>query len=890
MFIIKKIVLILIFMLGLLTLSSCGLLEGKVDEKYFENFEKINEEKEKVYNNFDEKILDDAQKTAFSIDYMIIGSADLMAAMYVSIVNLYNVTPALVSQNIEKSKDTYTITDDKDNSKVVIRYDNDTKSTQIEFFDDNDVLSYLVETTELSDGGYAYQLYSVDGDKKIVYEFYFKDGNGRLAVKDNVTSVPSSIYKKKSVSSTFATTGTRVYKIENGNYSFEGDLASEKIVIDFVIQSGLKNEYLLNETFDVTNFIIKVTYSDNTTANINVTSSMFTSSLPNTGTTGTKTFKLSYGGIEKTFTFNVVTQLKTVKDFTIKSGLNATYPVNSQFDINNILLEVTYEDDSKASVYVDNTMVVGSIPSTATKGEKQLVLKLGSIQKTFTFTVTEEAETLEEKLFNSYTNFFKTIYLDSEAFVTTYMQNFIGKGDTAKDAFMLDFNDDVISQWGSVNLAYQAVNAIYLASKADFDTLYPSPTNEWGKNNSLTFENGIFKLNLWIKIGSFNQYWFEFEIQYDDEKDTFKMHVTSGIGEQLIERAILEYVCIEEGKYAANIYFYDENHHGARHSVFQLVFTKNEGRIIKNTMVDSIPSSILNQTNFDNYAKTGDEVFEMVSSTNATYTKNLKSNAFNLYAELAYVFENNEYIFEGSLQDTIFKKVENLDDEYVFYQHSYTLDDYYLAYAIKVLKDYEEKEFKDTYDDYNATVTKSGDTTTILLSDDYADITIKVTYVQNKLVVEYEEGEYTYKVEIIKSGNEYYVQRIELSEYGYCVISKAKYVDANNAVFLYLDGEDLTPTSIYTAIPTDFLTNGQLKIELKNNTLEVKNAFIIYVYPEDGQDSYVLYTDFDGKLVLPNISNAKFLGWYLEDEEFIGKGNVTYTFTEDSTIYAHYSD
>ena len=37
------------------------------------------------------------------------------------------------------------------------------------------------------------------------------------------------------------------------------------------------------------------------------------------------------------------------------------------------------------------------------------------------------------------------------------------------------------------------------------------------------------------------------------------------------------------------------------------------------------------------------------------------------------------------------------------------------------------------------------------------------------------------------------------------VISKAKYVDANNAVFLYLDGEDLTPTSIYTAIPADFL-------------------------------------------------------------------------------------
>ena len=31
---------------------------------------------------------------------------------------------------------------------------------------------------------------------------------------------------------------------------------------------------------------------------------------------------------------------------------------------------------------------------------------------------------------------------------------------------------------------------------------------------------------------------------------------------------------------------------------------------------------------------------------------------FNLYAELAYVFENNEYIFEGSLQDTIFKRLK----------------------------------------------------------------------------------------------------------------------------------------------------------------------------------------------------------------------------------------
>lgn len=887
----KKASLFLLFLLSLITLAGCGILGGNtIDEDYFENYDEINSEKEKVYDNFDLKITDEAEKSAFNVDYLTIGSADLVAGIYIAVINMYNLTPKLVNQDIKKEGDTYTITDE--NTKVVVRYDSDSKSTQLEMYD-NDKLEYLIETTELSNGEYAYLLYSVTEDIKTVSEFRFKDGNGSLAVKENVTSQPASIYKKNTVSSTFAKEGDRVYKLENGNYTFTGTLEHQKTMTDFVIMSGLNSEYLVDSTLTITSMVIKVTYSDATTENVNVTSAMLTSNMPDMSTTGDKSFKLTYQGMEKTFTFKVVSQLKTITDFTLKSGLKTTYKINDPFDVYNIILEVTYNDNSKGDMAVTSAMIVGEVPSTASAGEKELVLKIGTIQKTFNFSVTTGTLlTKEDKLNSSYEKFFQTLYLGTgDAFVPTYLTNFLAQNDKPRNEFFNDFTDDAISQWGAVILSQDAVSAIYASKDGNFETLYETPANEYNKNNYLNYTDGKYNLGLWIKKGLY-MYWFEFIIEFNETNDGFKMNVKSGVDENQIDRATLEYVEFEAGKYAMNLYYYDESYDPEDYCVYQSVFTNKTGRIVKNYLVNNLPVSILTQTDFANFAKTGDAFFEMTSNTSATYTKNIKSDAYNFYAQVAYKLNDGEYLDDGSMEDLMFKKIEALDTEYAFNRDYFTLDDYYLGSSIELMRAYEEKEFRDSYDGWEVVISKSGATTTFTLTSEYDEVdTVKITYATNKVKVEYSGGDYNYTAEVVKVNNEYYVQIVNKDSSSYYVVSKAKYIDANNAIFLLSEEEETQPVSIYTTIPTDFLTKGTEKFELKNGVLTISKKYQIYVDPANETDGYYMYTDLTGKLVLPTVSYTgyTFNGWYIDDV-LIGKTNVTYTFTEDCTITAQFDE
>ena len=68
---------------------------------------------------------------------------------------------------------------------------------------------------------------------------------------------------------------------------------------NFTIVSGLKQQYELNEEISLTGIKIRITYSDGSTEEIYVTSSMVVGTVPDTSSTGTKTLKLKYGGIQK---------------------------------------------------------------------------------------------------------------------------------------------------------------------------------------------------------------------------------------------------------------------------------------------------------------------------------------------------------------------------------------------------------------------------------------------------------------------------------------------------------------------------------------------------------------------------------------------------------------
>jgi len=208
-----------------LVFSGCDFLSA-VDEiedsgEFFEDIEEVNLIKEDFYDSVLAEITEDAESGVFTMDYYMVTSADTIGMIYYSIVNLYLISPDLVDTDITKDGDTYTITDESNEIKV--KYDKDTSSTKVEFFED-DVLTMVIESVKLSDNKYAYQLYTdeYEEDSATVIQFLLEGEDGSLSVNNSASAVPSSIYKASSVGSSFASAGTRVYEYIDGVYTFEG--------------------------------------------------------------------------------------------------------------------------------------------------------------------------------------------------------------------------------------------------------------------------------------------------------------------------------------------------------------------------------------------------------------------------------------------------------------------------------------------------------------------------------------------------------------------------------------------------------------------------------------------------------------------------------------------
>lgn len=307
----KKILLLLVLFFCGLVMAGCVRSRKTLDDisKFYDNIEDVSDEKEAFYNKVTSKITNEVEKDTFTSDYFMVSTADVVASLYYGIINLHAITPKLVSAEVTKEKDVYIIKDGDNIARV--KFDNKTVATSLEFYE-KDVLTYVIETIKVKNNQYAYQLIiRNDTNDYTVIQFLFDENNGRISVNTNSVNKPDPIYNNlKVINSKFASEGIRVYKIENGNYQFVGELIGPidetKKVTDFTIDSGLKLEYMLGEEFDITKLKIKVTYEDNNTAIVSVAQSMIVGNLPNTSTLGTITLKLSYKNIEKNFTYLVV--------------------------------------------------------------------------------------------------------------------------------------------------------------------------------------------------------------------------------------------------------------------------------------------------------------------------------------------------------------------------------------------------------------------------------------------------------------------------------------------------------------------------------------------------------------------------------------------------------
>lgn len=390
----------------------------------------------------------------------------------------------------------------------------------------------------------------------------------------------------------------RIYILEDGDFSFEGDLPEQKTVIDFTILSGLKSKYALNETFSVTGIIIRETYSDGSTQSVNVTSSM----------------------------------------------------------------------------------VVGTLPSTSTPGQKTLTLKYGDVQMSFTFEVEEEEGSGEEEenaLADSFDSFYQTLVLNSDtgtsflnSLLFAIMDGFDGENEEFQAIlkFYDDFSTCLTGQWGPVVLVLEGIMAISAHADGNLRLLFPDPANNYGKTAYCIYEesNQKYKVGYW-KQKVLYTYWFEQEISFDEVTDSLRAEKKCGVNENQVLLGTLEYKRIASGNYAANIYLPDdEEDPDGTYTSYMFRFTANEGVVSQNLWANA-PASVYKSTgDLSDYGKNGDKTLTFANGE-ITLVDNLKSSAEEFYME----FVDKDGDYEGSFEHSHLELMKNKAEEAAGYFPDY---------------------------------------------------------------------------------------------------------------------------------------------------------------------------------------------------------------------------
>jgi hypothetical protein len=741
-------------------------------------------------------------------DYWMVSTGDTSAALYLAAIELYLATPNLTEIDVEKSGDTYTITEN--NGIIKIKFDDATTSYSLEFWD-GDKLEFLCESTKLGNNHYAYQAYYDEDTTKTVIQMLINGANGSLSVNTGAADRPSSIYKAKSVSSTFAKSGTRVYTFENNQYTFTGNLDTgpAKTVTNISIKSGLKQEYELNETFSLTGIVLRVTYDDQTTADVNLTEVMVVGTAPNTASVGTKTLTISYSGYQKSFTFTVIDPSqpqKQVTNISIVSGLAHSYYVNDPFDITDILIKITYNDGSEQNLYVTEAMVSGTAPTTATAGNKTLTLSYKGHTQSFTFKVTVRQMSPAEKLVQSTDNFLNTfIFGESQNTLSFYFNlggllfSVFDQPDTME--FLEEFMENTWDEWSLITLLYDGVNVIDAYESNQLELYYPDPAQNFGKTAYVNYDEATetYNIGYWYQV-VYTTYWWEQEISYDDDTDSLKATIKCGVDEHQLIRGYVEYNQISAGHYAANLYFpVDENDDEGLYTSYEFQFTATEGNIAINRW-STRPATIFGvEPDFSNYGKSGDAVLT-VGDESLSFETSLNCEA----EEFFYDFIGGDYV-DGIEDEFLERMLELCGDDYFFDDYMYSIESSSLSMHLYLLETYQKKIFD--YNEFdNVEIDINGNTTTFTVENGDEETIYSFSYSANRLSLSITGESYQILEELVKDGDTYYVQKVEGS-YEYYYVYQAIYVDEDTMNFSYNLVYTL-PQSIYTSVPVDFATEG----------------------------------------------------------------------------------
>ena len=227
-------------------------------------------------------------------------------------------------------------------------------------------------------------------------------------------------------------------------------------------QPPTKTTYIKGEPLDLTGGILTVTYADNTTTNIPMTSNEIKVSGYNSDKTGTQAVTITYE--EKSTTLKVIVKNDVERIEIKKKPSKTTYIKGENLDLTDGVLTVYYEDKTTANIPLTSNEIEVKGYDANSLGRQTITVTYQGQKTTFEITVKNEIIQIVMKEKPSKTTYIRGENLDlTDGIITVYYE------DTTTTEIPLTSDEISISGYDNKIIGTQTITVTYRGKQTTFE-------------------------------------------------------------------------------------------------------------------------------------------------------------------------------------------------------------------------------------------------------------------------------------------------------------------------------------------------------------------------------------------------------------------------------------
>ena len=173
-------------------------------------------------------------------------------------------------------------------------------------------------------------------------------------------------------------------KYNNLETNFNVEIVSKQATEIEMKSNPTKTSYIQNfETLDLTGGTIKITYNDNSTSTMNLSSDQIQTTGFDNSKLGTNTITVKYNNLETNFNVEIIS--KQITKIEMESNpIKTNYVQNlEQLDLTGGMIKIYYDDGSTSTVSLSNSNVHTTELNNKELGKKQIIVEYGGYSTSF---------------------------------------------------------------------------------------------------------------------------------------------------------------------------------------------------------------------------------------------------------------------------------------------------------------------------------------------------------------------------------------------------------------------------------------------------------------------------------------------------------------------------